>query len=76
MLAVGVAERLEIVAEGDGWLVSDQRHAPRRYLSSQEAIAMATFEARRMAAEGTRVEVHLWRDGYSEVVFRAEAKAK
>lgn len=71
VLAVGVAERLEIVQEGDGWLVSDQRHSPRRYLSSHEAIAMATFEAKRLGANGVDVEVHLWRDGYSEVVFQA-----
>lgn len=66
-----MADRIEIVHRGGVWLVSDQRHVPRRFLSSHEAVAMAILEAKRLAAAGIEVEVHLWNGPSNEVVFRS-----
>lgn len=65
------AERLEVLESNSAWLVTNHRQAPRHFLSSDEAVAMATFEAKRIAAGGVSVEVHLWRHGQSTVVFSA-----
>ena len=70
------AERIDVIEGNVGWIVTNHHQVPRSFLSSHEAVAMAIFEAKRLATEGSVAEVHVWRDGKSEMVFEAGPSMK
>ena len=58
--------RYDVIPVDGGWVLTDSRGAPRAFLSESAALSVALALA---GGAGQGVEVHLWRNGTSTIVY-------